>query len=70
MGERMSGLVQSLVNREVTVLSHGLKVSGKLLAVRESQTLPHHRPQVLVLRSSLGLCLVRDWTLIAFTRGS
>ena len=65
-GERMSWLVLSLVNRQVTVESSGLKVRGRLVAVSDSQNGRDHKPCVLVLQTPLGLCLLRDWTVIAF----
>jgi len=61
-------ILRFAVNREVVIkTSEGLKVSGKLVAIQESQSRPDHKPCMLVLQTSHGLCLVRDWTLIAFS---
>ena len=65
----MSNLVRALVNRQITVQSNGLKISGRLLHVSDSSRRPDHKPCVLVLQTLQGFCLVRDWTLIAFSGG-
>ena len=65
-GERMSWLVLSLVNRQVTVESSGLKVRGRLVAVSDSRNGRDHKPCALVLQTPLGLCLLRDWAVISF----
>jgi hypothetical protein len=62
----MSWLVLSLVNRQVTVESSGLKVRGRLVAVSDSRGGRDHKPWVLVLQTPLRLCLVRDWAVISF----
>lgn len=62
----MSNLVLSLLNRQVTVESSGLRVHGRLLAVSDSKRQPDHKPFLLVLQTSKGLCLVRDWNVISF----
>ena len=74
MGEKAGGIgamgmsiPRFVINREAVVnASEGLKVSGKIIAIQESQTRPDHKPCMLVLQISQGLCLVRDWTLIIF----
>jgi hypothetical protein len=67
MGERMSGLFSSLLNRHVTIESSGLKISGRLVAVSNSQRLPSRRPYVLVLETPMGPSLVRNWNVISFS---
>jgi len=60
-------ILRFAVNREAVVnTSEGLKVSGKLIAIQESQTQPDNKPCMLILQTPQGLCLVRDWTLIIF----
>ena len=63
----MSWLLRVLINRVVQVQADGLKVSGRLVAVSESSRVPIHCPGVLVLETASGLCIIREWTAIAFT---
>ena len=60
-------LLLTLLNREVTVHNDGLKVSGRLVSVVQSGRRPVHRPCVLVLSTSCGHVLMRDWSLITFS---
>lgn len=62
----MNTLLEDLLYRQVTVEAGGLKVSGRLLAFAEPQRKPLHKPFLLLLRTSEGLCLVRDWSVISF----
>jgi len=62
----MSNLVWALVNRQITVQSNGLKISGLLFHISDSSSRPDHKPCVLVLQTPTGWCIIRDWTLIAF----
>lgn len=50
----MSWLVLSLVNRQVTVESSGLKVRGRLVAVSDSRNGRDHKPCALILQTPLG----------------
>jgi hypothetical protein len=59
-------LLKSLVNREVVVESHGVRVRGRLVGFSESQSRPDHRPFVVVLQTAQGMCLMRDWNTISF----
>jgi len=56
-----------LVGRVVAVQVDRLKICGRLLAVSESQRYPLHVPGVLVLETASGLCIIREWTVIAFS---
>jgi hypothetical protein len=65
----MYSLLEDLLFRVVTVQSASARISGQFVAFSEPQRGRLHRPCVLVLETGLGLCLVRDWTVITFDRG-
>lgn len=65
----MYSLLEDLLFRVVTVQSSSARISGQLVAFSEPQRGRRHRPCVLILETGLGLCLVRDWAVIAFDRG-
>jgi hypothetical protein len=63
----MSWLVKALVKRVVEIHADDFKVIGRLLAMSEPQRLPVHLPGVLILETTAGLSIIRDWTLIVFS---
>lgn len=63
----MTWLIRALVGRVVQVQAEGLKVYGRLVAVSDSQRRPVHLPGVLILETDCGFCIVREWTVIAFS---
>jgi len=66
----MESILSDLIYRQVTVqVGGGLKVSGRLLCFSEAQRKPDHKPLVLLLWTSEGPCLVRDWSVISFDGG-
>ena len=65
----MYSLLENLLFRVVTVQSFGVRLSGQLVAFSEPQRGRRHRPCVLILETGLGLCIMRDWTVITFDRG-
>jgi hypothetical protein len=63
----MSWLVKALVKRVVEIHVDGFAIIGRLLAVSESQRLPIHLPGVLILETTAGPCIIREWDLIVFS---
>jgi hypothetical protein len=66
----MSDLLRALLNRVVMVQADKLKMLGRLRGFSESRSGPDHRPGILVLETADGLVIIREWTVIAFGRGS
>ena len=63
----MSWLVKALVKRVIEIHVDDFKVIGRLYAVSESQRYPVHSPGVLILETTAGPCIIRDWNLIVFS---
>lgn len=62
----MSWLLRALVKRVVEIHVDNFKVIGRLSAVSEPQRYPVHLPGVLILETTAGLSIIRDWDLIVF----
>ena len=62
----MTWLTQLLVGRVVQVHADGLKVYGRLVAISDPQKRPIHKPGTVIVETAAGLCIVREWSAIAF----
>ena len=60
-------VVSLLLGRQVLVVADGdVCVAGRLVSFSKSSSQPMHKPGVLILESSSGFCIIKDWVLISF----